>query len=573
MFAFLFDISVIYDAGVVGLRMVMPLFAIIIVYQCYAAMRRRRRPEKPLVSLYNPRSGGMIPVVFWENSIGRSKSSDIVINDLSVSRNHCVLLRRSAGWFVSDVGSVTGTYVNGVPIHGRAQVLIDDIITIGSTEYRLKRGDDFNSPLRSSRFFSKVSDKPAIQAWKLMFMITLFHLFMAVEAMFWNDGTNVYSPLVLFGAMAVVEWGFFSVSYFALRRVNFELEALGLFLTGIGVMMLIRQVERSAYVQLIAMGIGIALYCVIVKFIEDPDRVQKIRIPMMIISCVMLASTIVLGKATNGAANWVYIGSISFQPSEFVKTIFIFVGASPLDKLQTKRNLIEFTIYSAVCVALLALMSDFGTALIFFVTFLLVVFMRSGDIKTVLIPIGAVIAAFFSMRFLAEKISFIGDRFNYVLNRFKAYRHVWDYADVSAGYQQVRVLTYIASGGLFGVGIGNGYFKQYFASESDLVFALVAEEMGVIVAIVLALSVALLMLYARAITTRARSTFYSISACCAAGLLVVQLSLNVFGATDILPLTGVTFPFISAGGSSVISCWGLLAFIKAADERTYSIKR
>ena len=104
-------------------------------------------------------------------------------------------------------------------------------------------------------------------------------------------------------------------------------------------------------------------------------------------------------------------------------------------------------------------------------------------------------------------------------------------------------------------------------------FALVAEEMGVIVAIVLALSVALLMLYARAITTRARSTFYSISACCAAGLLVVQLSLNVFGATDILPLTGVTFPFISAGGSSVISCWGLLAFIKAADERTYSIKR
>ena len=55
-------------------------------------------------------------------------------------------------------------------------------------------------------------------------------------------------------------------------------------------------------------------------------------------------------------------------------------------------------------------------------------------------------------------------------------------------------------------------------------------------------------------------------------MLVVQLSLNIFGATDILPLTGVTFPFISAGGSSVISCWGLLAFIKAADERTYSAK-
>jgi cell division protein FtsW (lipid II flippase) len=135
------------------------------------------------------------------------------------------------------------------------------------------------------------------------------------------------------------------------------------------------------------------------------------------------------------------------------------------------------------------------------------------------------------------------------------------------------VLTYIASGGLFGVGVGNGYLKQVAASESDLVFGLVAEEMGVIVAITLALAVGMLFIYARAITTRSRSTFYSISACCAAGLFVIQLSLNIFGATDVLPLTGVTFPFISCGGSSIMACWGLLSFIKAADERTYAVKR
>ena len=135
------------------------------------------------------------------------------------------------------------------------------------------------------------------------------------------------------------------------------------------------------------------------------------------------------------------------------------------------------------------------------------------------------------------------------------------------------MLTFVASGGLFGVGVGNGFLKQYFASESDLVFGILAEEMGVILAITLALAVALLVIYGRAIATRSRSTFYSISACCAAGLLVVQLSLNVFGATDVLPMTGVTFPFVSYGGSSIISCWGLIAFIKAADERTYSLKR
>ncbi len=556
------DISVIYDAGVVGLRMLMPLFAIIIVYQCYAAMRRRRRPEKPLVSLYNPNSGGMIPVVFWENSIGRSKSSDIIIDDLSVARNHCVLLRRSAGWFISDVGSVTGTYVNGVPVHGRAQVLIDDIITIGSTEYQLKRGGDFNSKLRPSRFLSKVSDKPAIQAWKLMFMITLFHLFMAVEAMFWNDGTHVYSPLIIFGALAVVEWGFFCVSYFALRRVNFELEALALFLTGIGVMMLVRQLERSAYVQLVAAGIGIALYCLIVKFIEDPDRVNKLRLPVMIAAVAFLSTSIVFGRVTNGAANWVRIGSISFQPSEFVKTLFIFIGASALDQLMTKKNLIELIVFSVVCVGLLAFMGDFGTALIFFITFLLIAFMRSGDFRTVILAVAS--AVFGVVLVLSYK--------PYVADRFKTWRHVWEYT-ATGGFQQATALMYIASGGLFGVGIGNGFFKQIGESESDLVFALIGEEMGVIVAIVIAMAVALLIIYARAITTRSRSAFYSISACCAAGLLVVQLSLNVLGAVDILPFTGVTFPFISAGGSSIISCWGLLAFIKAADERTYSIKR
>jgi len=103
-------------------------------------------------------------------------------------------------------------------------------------------------------------------------------------------------------------------------------------------------------------------------------------------------------------------------------------------------------------------------------------------------------------------------------------------------------MTYIASGGLFGVGIGNGCLKYVAASESDLVFGLMSEEMGFIVAVTVAAAIAMLVIYARSITTRSRSTFYSISAVCAAGLLVIQMSLNIFGATDILPLTGVTLP-------------------------------
>lgn len=558
------DMTVIYDLAIVALRVLMPVYAIIIVYQCYAAMRRSRRPEKPLVTLYNTVTGQKLPVIFWENSIGRSKSSDIVVDDPAVSRNHCVLLRRASGWYICDTGSKGGTYVNGEAAEGRTRVLIDDVINVGNSQFQFLRGEDYDENLRYSWFFKKVNDKPAMKSWKLMLLITLFHFFMCVEAVFWQDGTNKYSPLVLFGCLAVAEWTFFFVSTKVLKRVSFELESLALFLTGVGVMLLVRQVERSAYVQLIAAVVGMALFCVIIKFIEDPDRTSstKLRYGLMIAAVGLLGVSIVFGKITYGAANWIKIGGISIQPSEIVKIIYIFIGANTLDRLQTKKNLLEFIIFSAVCVGLLALMGDFGTALIFFMTFLLISFMRSGDFKTVILAIAAAVFG----------VSIVLRFKSYVLDRFKAWGHAWEYAN-DLGYQQTHVLTYIASGGLFGVGIGNGFLKGVGASESDLVFGLVSEEMGVIVAITLAVAVACLVIYARAITTRSRSTFYSISACCAAGLLVIQLSLNVFGATDILPLTGVTFPFISCGGSSVLSCWGLIAFIKAADERTYAVKK
>ena len=161
----------------------------------------------------------------------------------------------------------------------------------------------------------------------------------------------------------------------------------------------------------------------------------------------------------------------------------------------------------------------------------------------------------------------------YVAQRFEAWRHVWEHVNESGGYQQTRVLSYSASGGLFGLGLGDGWLKKVFASTQDLVFGMICEELGILLAVVIVLTLALLMVYARSDVTRSRSTFYSISACAAGGMLLFQTCLNVFGATDVLPMTGVTLPFISLGGSSMVAVWGLLAFIKASDERTYAARR
>ena len=125
----------------------------------------------------------------------------------------------------------------------------------------------------------------------------------------------------------------------------------------------------------------------------------------------------------------------------------------------------------------------------------------------------------------------------------------------------------IASGGLFGLGPGKGWLKYVAASDTDLVFAFVSEEWGLIMAVLMVACIVILACFVVRSAPAGRSCFYTIGACAAVTVMVTQTILNVFGMADFLPLTGVTFPFVSNGGSSMVCVWGLLAFIKAADTR------
>lgn len=560
-------VAFVFDLTVVLLRIAVPVFSILIIVKIYLSLRHNRRDERPLIMLFDEYTSKAVPVLYWENSIGRSKRCDIYLNDLTVSREHAVLLRRDNGWIITDTGSKSGVFVNGTKITERTNIYLNDRITIGSTTLVVKRAEEFEGASRRSWFFS-AKNKKSITPKRLLALITFFILLMSAEACLVNESLDTgiidLMPMTYGGIMIAVMWGTYLLTSLVFKRVNFEIESLAFFLTGIGVIMSVHQSERQAIVQIVSAVAGIVLFEFLIKFLEDPDRVGRWTKWIYIASLGLLAVNLVFGKTQYGAANWITIGGISVQPSEIVKVGFIFVGAAALDQLQTRKNLLGFIVFSALCVGALALMGDFGTALIFFATFLLISFMRSGDFKTLILAVSsAVFASTIVLRFKP-----------YISERFAAWGHVFEEPYVwDKGFQQARALIYCASGGLFGVGIGNGYCKNIFASESDIVIGILCEELGVIAAVSFAVAIGALVFYARAITTRSRSTFYSISACCAAGLLVVQLSLNLFGATDILPLTGVTFPFLSAGGSSMIACWGLLSFIKAADERTYAIKK
>ena len=123
------------------------------------------------------------------------------------------------------------------------------------------------------------------------------------------------------------------------------------------------------------------------------------------------------------------------------------------------------------------------------------------------------------------------------------------------------------SANLLGLGPDRGLLQHVFAADSDIAFATIAEEWGLLLAEMGVLCIAVFSLFAIRTARVARSSFYSIGACTAASVLVIQTILNCLGTVDLLPFTGVTFPFVSNGGTSMIGAWGLLAFVKAADTR------
>ena len=155
-------LDVVIDIALLVIRILLPILAVIIVFQCFSSMRRHRRDEQALIMLVNQATGESTPVLYWENSIGRSKGSDIFIADPTVSRDHAVLLRRKEGWFINDVGSKSGTYVNDKQTQDRTPIMIDDVIRVGDTSYIVKRTDDVIAD-NKSWFFNRPKSKAAIK--------------------------------------------------------------------------------------------------------------------------------------------------------------------------------------------------------------------------------------------------------------------------------------------------------------------------------------------------------------------------------------------------------------------------
>ncbi len=532
-----------------ALRFVFPLLALIILIRCGKSLLLFRREPEVWAWLAGP-AGDRIPVMHWENLIGRGRGCDVMLEYPTISRSHAVLTRYDDGsWTIQDTGSTGGVQVNG-----RAQsfsvVRFGDVISFGGVAFTL-----VPITAEQERIQAEARSKRAVVRPGLTLLILTVFQILAGAQLCIHSPEDSDAIALGFLALLAMQWGMFLLLRLARRR-SFDVETVAFFLTTMGLCVVATSAPDAIRKELIAVACGLAAYIAVSWSLRDLERAKKIRYLASAGGILLLAANLLLGVEKFGAKNWMQFGGVSFQPSELVKICFVFAGASTLQRLMAKRNLILFIGYSAAICGCLALMNDFGTAIIFFVTFLVIAFLRSGNFATLALACaGTGFAGVLALQFKP-----------YAMKRFSAWGHVWENA-ATTGYSQTRAMMCIASGGLFGLGAGKGWLHYVGAADTDLVFALVSEEWGLILACLLVAAIVILVAFVVRSLPQGRSCFYAIGAVSAVTIYVVQTLLNVLGTVDILPLTGVTFPFVSNGGSSMICVWGLLAFIKAADTR------
>lgn len=531
------------------------LAAYILLIAIVSLLSTRATPE--IWGYYLVEGGGNFPITHWENVIGRSKSTDLNVPLTTISNNHALLIRHGEDkWVIKDLGSSNGTKVNDFKLdpQKRYYVELGDSIEMGGVKSTV--APPSLEETKNNRFMRRL-DKEPVAPWKILIAITAFQILTIVQLVLGMGGDVSSTALLCIALLSAVMWAYV-MTFKAMGRQGFEMEMIAFFMSTINLAITASSAPEDVPKEFIAMLIGIALMIFMCIVLRDLDRTRRIRPVLIVLGAVALLINLIFGNAEFGATNWISVGGTSIQPSEIVKIAFICIGAGSLEELYEKNNTIVYAAFSLFCLGCLALMNDFGTALIFFATYLVVSFLRSGDFSRMLLTgVAAGAMGLMALRFKPH-----------IASRFAAWGHVWDAAiRDDAGYSQTRTMSFGAGGGLLGLGAGNGSLKNIFAGNTDLVFGYVMEEWGLIIAILLVLCIATLSVFAVMSIMAGRSTFYTILACGASTMFLVQTILNIFGAVDLFPMTGVTFPFVSTGGTSLMTSWAMLAYFKAADMR------
>lgn len=373
-------------------------------------------------------------------------------------------------------------------------------------------------------------------------LVVLLHI-TAFLILSYNRQTHLFDwKTLLFGTAGVV---FLLAAIHFLDRFYYEgcpLIWTGmLFLMDLSLIMLQRIEPALAYKQLMWMVIGLVGMLMLPAFFRLIPRFEIFEWAYIIVCFGLLLCTKIFGVTVHGSTNWLAIGKLTFQPSELIKFLYIFYLASVFRKRVEWKEFITTGILSAGIVLLLVLQKDLGSALLFFMTYIIMLYIATSNEFLVLLGMGAASIA----AMVAHKL------FSHVRVRVAVWQNPW--ADIdNGGYQIVNSLFAITTWGLLGSGLTKGMPKSIPVVESDFIFAAICEEFGAIFGAGV-ICIFLMLLYRGVrIALDCNRRYYSILAIGVTAMMSFQAFVIIGGVIKLIPLTGVTLPFVSYGGTSVL---------------------
>ncbi len=366
----------------------------------------------------------------------------------------------------------------------------------------------------------------------------------------YSSGVNVQA-LAMAGALPLLCW----ISTILIPKlIPFDqlLMALTNFLCGVGIVILYSVVPDVGIKQAQFYALGLVTMLVGFLLVRVVRSWRALSWLMMPVGVALLALPVVIGSWNNGAKAWVRLPWIGmFQPSELVKLAMLLVLAWFFSSRRSLRRMMPAVIFIVGCLGMLLLQRDLGTALMYYLTGVALYFVSTSNVLMTGIGLGggALAAVAGYMMFAHVKV------------RVAIWRNPWADA-LGKGYQIIQALMAIGSGGLFGLGLGLGLPRTVPAYHTDFIFAVICEQFGIVFGLCVILVYMALLVRGFSIALRSRQSFYALLAFGCTAMLGIQTFVIIAGVIKMIPLTGITMPFISSGGTSLLSCMTLVGFLQ-----------
>lgn len=394
--------------------------------------------------------------------------------------------------------------------------------------------------------------KPDMILIKQRVIIIIFHItsFFILSYRTVNNNFNLNTLFIGFASLIFIICGLFFTLKIYIKSCPIIWNCI-FFLIDIGFVILQRLNPELAQKQILWLFIGCGFSFFLPVLFKFLPKLNLFKYVYLGVGLALLFMTLSFGIEEGGALNWLRIKNIVFQPSEAVKLFFVFYLSSAFYKKPTIKKLILPTVMSALFILCLVFQTDLGSALIFFMTFMVMFYISTSN--SILFFSGFLLASIAS--FFAYKI------FPHVRTRVSIWQNPWKDVD-HGGYQIVQSLFAIGTYGFFGCGLTKGFSGFIPVVEKDFIFAAICEEFGVIFAIGVIIIFIMLFFRCVEISLKNKNKFLILLSSGFTSLICFQTFLIIGGVIKFIPLTGVTLPFISYGGTSILINFTIIGIIQ-----------